>query len=112
VVVAARSDNMDVKGERIKMKNLAPQQDEEITANDILFRTRFGSSSVVVKRAVFDECGFFDTTLRSSEDRHMWLRIAGRHRIFLLGETLAVVRRHATSMSRDADRMKENVGRV
>ncbi len=111
-VVAARNDNMDVKGELIKTKKLAPQEDVEITARDVLFRTRFGSSSVVVKRAAFEQCGYFDTTLRSSEDRHMWLRIAARHRIFLLAERLAVVRRHPTSMSRDADRMKDNMGRV
>jgi hypothetical protein len=94
------------------MKKLAPQRDEEIVAPDILFRTRFGSSSVVVRRVAFDECGYFDTTLRSSEDRHMWLRIAAKHRIYLLGERLAVVRRHPTSMSRNADRMKQNTGRV
>ena len=112
VVVAMRSHDADVKGEIINTKRLALQLDEELTARDIIFRTRFGSSSVVVKRAAFDECGYFDTTLRSSEDRHMWLRIAARHRIFLLADWLAIVRRHAASMSRDADRMKENVGRV
>ena len=112
VMVATRSHNMDFKGDLIKMKEIAMVRDEEITARDVLFKTRFGSSSVVVKKAALEQCGYFDTTLRSSEDRHMWLRIAAHHRIFLLADRLAVVRRHPTSMSRDADRMRNNMSQV
>ena len=85
----------------------------ELTTAIFCLRNRPLSSSVVVRRDVFDECGTFDTTLRSSEDRDMWIRITARgHRFFYLGEPLAVIRRHAQNMSKNAPRMKRNSGLV
>jgi glycosyltransferase involved in cell wall biosynthesis len=85
----------------------------ELTAASFCLRNRPLSSSVVVRRAVFEECGPFDTSLRSSEDRDMWIRITARgHRFFYLGEPLAVIRRHPQNMSKNAPRMKRNSGQV
>jgi len=85
----------------------------ELTATAFCLRNRPLSSSVVVRRNVFEECGNFDPTLRSSEDRDMWIRLTGRgHRFFYLGEPLAVIRRHPQNMSKNAPRMKRNSGLV
>jgi hypothetical protein len=85
----------------------------ELTAASFCLRNRPLSSSVVVRRAVFEECGNFDTGLRSSEDRDMWIRITARgHRFFYLGEPLAIIRRHPQNMSKNAPRMKRNSGLV
>jgi hypothetical protein len=85
----------------------------ELTVKSFCLRNRPLSSSVVVRRDVFDECGVFDTGLRSSEDRDMWIRITARgHRFFYLGEPLAVIRRHPQNMSKNAPRMKRNSGLV
>ena len=112
VLVACRSQFIDNSGRKIDMKHVCPQTDREIIVRDALFRTQFGASGVVTKRVVFDRCGYFDTTLRSSEDRDMWLRVAACGRIFQLADRLSLVRRHSGSMSNHADRMKANTGRV
>jgi hypothetical protein len=84
----------------------------EITAADILLMTRFSPSTAIVRAEVFKQCGGFDTTLRSSEDRDMWIRAATRWRVWLQPERLALIRKHGGNMSSHADRMTLNMGRV
>jgi len=85
----------------------------ELTVRDFCLRNRPLSSSVVLKRRIFADCGGFDTALRSSEDRDMWIRLTSRgHRFFFIGETLGFIRRHPENMSKNAPRMKENSQRV
>jgi len=85
----------------------------ELTVATFCLRNRPLSSSIVVRRSVFEECGRFDTSLRSSEDRDMWIRIATRgHRFFYLSTPLASIRRHPQNMSKNAPRMKRNSGLV
>jgi glycosyltransferase involved in cell wall biosynthesis len=112
VLVACRACHINAAAEVIHMKRLYLQRDEEVTARDILFRARFCPSAVVTKRAIFDQCGYFDTTLRSSEDRDMWIRMAAHGRIFVRHDRLVLVRRHAHSMSNHTDRMKANTRKV
>lgn len=111
-IVAFRTCYMNPEGVLQPTKNLVGNIGEEITGRDIILKTRFGTTGLCARREVFDECGFFDETLRSSEDRDMWIRIASRRRIFLHAEQLQLVRWHAVSMSRNTERMKENMGRV
>lgn len=85
----------------------------ELTAADFCLRNRPLSSSVAIKRSAFEECGGFDPSLRSSEDRDMWIRLTARgHGFYFLNESLAVIRRHPRNMSKNAPRMKRNSGRV
>lgn len=82
--------------------------DREVSVRDLLMRTQFSPSTVIARKACFEACGFFDESLRSVEDRDMWLRIAAKFRIMRLGQALTLVRDHPSSMSKHADRMKEN----
>ena len=111
-LVAFHFQFMDGEGNPLPVKTLPPGQGEEISGHDIILKTRFGTTGLVAKREVFGECGYFDETLRSSEDRDMWIRIASRRRIFLHGESLVQLRRHTISMSRNSARMKENIRRM
>jgi len=86
--------------------------DREIKSRDLLLKNRFMPSSLIVKRSVFDDCGQFDTTLRSSEDRDMWIRVGVRYRIHLLSTPMVRIRRHSSNMSNNAVRMKKNMFRV
>jgi glycosyltransferase involved in cell wall biosynthesis len=61
--------------------------------------SRFGPSGVVVARECFGRVGFFDTTLRSVEDRDMWLRIANHYPVHMLTEVLWYYRLHGNNMS-------------
>ena len=47
-------------------------------------------SSVMVKRALFDEVGLFDETLQAAEDYDLWLRISCRYPVHLIGRALTV----------------------
>lgn len=113
-VIACLQTMIDAEGRPVPRK---PQRDarlgdREIAARDIVLKTRFGSSGVVVRKACFETCGYFDTALRGSEDRDFWLRVAARHRIYLLTEPLTQVRNHAGSMSKDPERMRRSVRQV
>lgn len=111
-LVASGSDRVNAIGNPLTKKNFTSIYDFELTARDIIVRTRFMPSAVVVRRTIFDECGFFDTTLRSSEDRDMWIRIAVRSRVFFVCKILVRIRKHDTNMSRNAERMKRSMRRV
>jgi glycosyltransferase involved in cell wall biosynthesis len=107
-VVACNSYRVDPAGAPIGEKNTYPRGDRYFTAADILLKTRFMPSSAVARRAAFDFTGLFDTTLRSSEDRDMWLRLAAVHGpIQYLDKPLVRIRRHGANMSRNADRMRQ-----
>ncbi len=85
----------------------------ELTTTSFCLRNRPLSSSTVLRRQVFDDCEGFDPTLRSSEDRDMWIRLTARgHRFYFLDQPLGSIRRHAQNMSKNAPRMKENAGVV
>ena len=111
--VATGTIRMDATGQPSATSRYNPSHTRELTVRDFCLRNHPLSSSVVVKRHVFAEAGGFDTGLRSSEDRDMWIRLTARgHRFFLIGEPSAFIRRHPKNMSKNAPRMKQNTQRV
>ena len=111
-IVACKFIKIDERGEPLDRKATDRDLSGELTAADIVLKTRFPPSSCIVRRQAFDDCGVFDTLLRSSEDRDMWIRIAARHRIWLADGVHVSIRDHPGSMSKRADRMLENMGKV
>jgi hypothetical protein len=88
-------------------------RDREYTARDFCLRNRPLSSSVVIRREVFDKAGVFDTALRSSEDRDMWIRAtAAGFRFWFIHQPLCRIRRHRGNMSKHAPRMHANSSAV
>jgi len=65
-------------------------------------------SSVMVRREVLDDVGLFDENpqMVSSEDWDLWLRIARRHRLTLLGRQLGSYRVHGSNISGGARQMR------
>lgn len=113
-LVACNSLRINQAGELIdlQLKHRPCSGEQEYRAADILIKSRFMPSTVVVRAEVFQTVGLFDTSLRSSEDRDMWIRIASKYRIHYLSTPLVHIRKHATNMSRNADRMRVNMRRV
>jgi glycosyltransferase involved in cell wall biosynthesis len=111
-VVACLAKKVDGAGRELPQNPGHHELTGELTAADMLLRTRFSPSAAMVRREVFARCGMFDPALRSSEDRDMWIRAAQGWRIFLQSERLALIRKHDTNMSSHADRMKANMGVV
>jgi hypothetical protein len=113
VAIGTGCSRMNASGEPLPPPRQHFLHTAELSAAAFCLRNRPLSSSVVVQREIFEKCGYFDTELRSSEDRDMWIRITARgHRFFYLGEPLAVIRRHPQNMSKNAPRMKRNSGLV
>ena len=61
--------------------------------------------TMTFRRRCVDEVGMFDETMRATEDRDLWLRIALRYQVAYIPEVLALYRVSAASMSADPDRM-------
>lgn len=112
-LVASEGAYVDADGQPLAGRKAAdPRGDGRMTLRDLLVRTRFSPSSVVARKACFNCCGTFDTALRSTEDRDMWIRIAARFGVYRLAAPLTRVRCHGSNMSSHADRMKQNMAVV
>ncbi len=110
-VIGCATVRMDWEGNPIGEKRVRPRGSRFYTAADILMKTRF-PCCVLARRSCFDSAGLFDTALRSSEDRDMWIRIGVRQRIYYVDEPLVRIRRHKVNMSRNTDRMRAAMRRV
>lgn len=51
--------------------------------------------TLLIPRVAFDECGFFDESLRTTQDYDMWFRLASRFRFIHLPFLAVKARRHA-----------------
>lgn len=69
-------------------------------------------SAVIARRALFEEIGGFDESLRSLEDIDMWMRLAAVTGYACLEEPLAVILKRPGSMSRNREVMRDAAIRV
>ena len=69
---------------------------------NIFFYSHVTTSTVVVRRHVFQEVGFFEENLKAAEDDNLWMRIALKFRIHLIDEVLVNYRWTEKSLSRTA----------
>ena len=111
-LIACASTRVDAAGAPIGGKAFTHGADRWFTAPDILLQSRFMPSTAVARREAYAACGTFDTTLRSSEDRDMWIRISARFKVYHIGTPLVLIRKHAANMSKNADRMRLNMRKV
>lgn len=110
-LVACRHNVVDPDGKPVP-KSYRSSSSRELFPKEILLRSRFGASSVVLKKKAVEAAGWFDETLTSSEDRDLWIRLGRHYRIWFLDEEISSVRLHPNSMSRNAARMDANARRV
>jgi glycosyltransferase involved in cell wall biosynthesis len=61
--------------------------------------------TITFRRKCVEEVGLFDETMRATEDRDLWLRIALRYEVAFVPEVLAYYRVSPNSMSTDPERM-------
>jgi glycosyltransferase involved in cell wall biosynthesis len=110
-LVASRCSQVGLDSKPLGLKRLLPDIDEEVSLTDLIFRTRFFPSAVVARTSAVIDAGYFDPNY-VSEDRDMWIRIAERHRVFIHGQRLVLIRKHPTNMSKNASSMKEKIKRT
>lgn len=112
-LVAASSGRIDSAGQPLPTRFAEARTDlVPIPVGDIIIKTRFMPSSAVVRKSAFERCGFFDTSLKSSEDRDMWIRIGAEFGLAWLPQTSVEVRKHDANMSKNADRMHRSMETV
>ncbi len=85
---------------------------ERLTVRDFLLSSRTGPSGALIRRNCFDVVGLFDESLRSIEDRDMWLRISSRFGTIQVISPCWWYRPHPGQMSKRASRMVENYTKV
>jgi glycosyltransferase involved in cell wall biosynthesis len=61
--------------------------------------------TMTFRRACVDEVGVFDETMRATEDRDLWVRIALRYEVAVVPKVIAYYRSSSESMSTDPERM-------
>lgn len=112
VIVTGDSQRMTADGQLVEKQKSLSINPDTLAARDFILVNRMFPSAVVARRTALIECGGFDTTLRSSEDRDMWIRMTARHRAAYLHQIFAHIRRHGENMSKHASRMRENTLRT
>lgn len=76
-------------------------QNRELTLDELLFSNSIVASSVIVKKSLFYECGFFDEEFGNrAEDYFLWLNIASKYPIFYIANCLVRYRMHNKNLSR------------
>jgi glycosyltransferase involved in cell wall biosynthesis len=60
----------------------------QITSKDLLFKNFFQTSTVIMKRKVFDAVGYFEKTISYGEERHYFLRVSKTFPCMLMNENL------------------------
>ncbi len=61
--------------------------------------------SITFRRECVEKVGFFDESMRATEDRDMWLRIAQHYEVAFVPRVVALYRTSTSSMSGDLPRM-------
>jgi glycosyltransferase involved in cell wall biosynthesis len=61
--------------------------------------------TITFRRQCVNEVGLFDETMRATEDRDLWLRIALRYEVACINKVIAYYRMSPSSMSADPERM-------
>lgn len=78
----------------------------------VCWENPINGSTVMVRREVFDQLGYFDTSLRADVDADMWLRIAPVGRILQLDGIFLRYRVHGASLSANRPLMIDSMTRV
>ncbi len=61
--------------------------------------------TITFRRKCVDEVGLFDETMRATEDRDLWLRIAMKYEVRVIEQVISYYRLSSNSMTRDTNRM-------
>jgi len=86
---------------------IQPQISGDVFLHLLLHGNFITTSTVLLRRDVFDETGGFTVhdDLIGTEDWDLWMRVTARYPIFACEEPLTRYRLHASGLSRDIERM-------
>lgn len=93
---------VEVCNEKLKPEYIADGADPANFDNEVFYFTPspiHSPSSAVVKRSALDQAGFFDTSLSTSADLDIWIRLSFGHRFARVNEPLVKYRLVPGSMN-------------
>lgn len=97
---------IDASGEITGTFQGNPAPVEGRVANDIYTRRmQLPCPSMTFRREAAERVGMFDETMRATEDRDLWLRIALHYEVAFVPEVIALYRLSSGTMSTDRERM-------
>ena len=74
----------------------------------LLLRNNIVASSVMIRREMIDQVGFFDESLEACENWDLWIRIARVAPIDFIDTALTFYRIHQGNMSKNIDKMRRS----
>lgn len=88
-----------------------PRQDPRLVSGRIAKhiyarRVHLPGNTVLVRRSALDKVGLFDESLRSTEDRDLWFRLALEYKIGYIDEILGYYRRHPGTLTTNSGKMR------
>ena len=101
-------DQIDPGGEVTRTFERRKRYAEGKIAGDIYKRTMdLPCPTVTFRRRSVEDAGFFDESLRATEDRDLWLRIAQLYEVAMVPQVIAHYRVSPKAMTTNPDRMFE-----
>jgi len=93
-----KNDSLDIDflscvrvGHRVKFPYSADQNGLiAVTFQKLLLRNEIPTPTVIFKRKILENTGFFSESHRFAEDHNYWLKIARKNRMFILNKELVV----------------------
>lgn len=85
---------MDAEGNSLPFMQGIPERYPGDTLKSLLYEDCTVSIGTVIRRSCFEDVGFYDESLKTSEDWDMALRIARRYRFAYVEEVVAQARYH------------------
>ncbi|MFP5221217.1 MAG: glycosyltransferase family 2 protein [Acidobacteriota bacterium] len=100
-VVYSQRDTIDESGRLTR--GFRPKLHEGFILNELYVDNFICMSSVILRREVFDQCGYIDESLRMSEDFDFWLRVACKYAFAVVQDPLVRYRTHGGQVSRNTE---------
>lgn len=101
-VVFSQRDTIDQSGVLLP-NGYKPQLYEGMILNQLWVDNFICMSSAIIRREAIDKIGFFDESLRMSEDFDYWLRVACKIKFAAIQESLVQYRLHGDQISKKTD---------
>ncbi|HLJ48637.1 MAG TPA: glycosyltransferase family A protein [Bryobacteraceae bacterium] len=104
----AKVARIDVDGRFIEHPPAPPRKylEGSIAKHIYSRRAHLLCPTILFRRSCLDRVGVFDETMRATEDRDLWFRIAEHYEIGYIDEVIAQYRVSPNSMSKDWQRMR------
>ena len=106
-LVHARVVKINPQGAIVEHPSYPPHKylSGHIAENILTRRAHLHCPTILFRKSCMDAVGFFDETLRATEDRDMWFRIAEKYQVAFLDQAVAFYRVSPNQMSSNFQRM-------